>query len=100
MLLPGLVGLAVIESFAARTPVITVDWPHHSPEFSYLTHQENAVVVRRDATPNDYASAVADVLTSDRLDKLREGCAQSSATYSLDAMVTRFAEGIQHALVE
>ena len=36
MLIPGLVGLAVVDSFAAQCPVVTTDFRGHSPEFEYI----------------------------------------------------------------
>jgi glycosyltransferase involved in cell wall biosynthesis len=36
LLMPGLVGLVVLDSFALGVPIITTDFPEHSPEISYL----------------------------------------------------------------
>ena len=35
-LMPGLVGLAVLDCFALETPLLTTRYPYHSPEIEYL----------------------------------------------------------------
>ena len=44
MLMPGLVGLAIIDSFAAGTPIFTTDAPVHSPEIAYLENGVNGIM--------------------------------------------------------
>lgn len=95
---PGLLGLHVIDSFQTRTPIVTQDGPWHSHEFDYL-NDENSCVLPATATPSDLAAAAIELLTEpDTTDRLREGCAVAAERYSLDAMVTNFADGILGAL--
>jgi glycosyltransferase involved in cell wall biosynthesis len=98
-LMPGLVGLAVIEAFAAGTPVVTMEWEHHSPEFDYLENGVNAVVLPAGTTAAEFGAAVAELLADPaRLQRLRDGCRVAAATYTLAAMVDNFAAGVTAAL--
>ena len=97
MLMPGLVGLAIVDSFIAGLPIITTDIPVHSPEIAYLENGINGIMTTFDI--NDYVSAVADCLcNTDRLEALKLGCRQSAGRYTLDAMVNNFADGIMAGL--
>ena len=42
-LLPGAVGLGVLDSFAFDVPLVTVDLPYHGPEIDYVRDGENGV---------------------------------------------------------
>jgi glycosyltransferase involved in cell wall biosynthesis len=99
LLLPGLVGLAVVEAFAAGTPVVTMEWEHHSPEFDYLENGVNARVLPLGATAAEFGSAIADLLADPAaIEHLRDGCRTAAATYTLDAMAANFAAGLLAAL--
>jgi L-malate glycosyltransferase len=96
-LMPGLVGLAILDSFAMRTPMVTTAFPFHSPEIEYLKNGINGVI-----TPNTleaYVGAVVQLLQneSDRL-KLAQACEQSATQYTLEQMVANFVEGVIEAL--
>jgi glycosyltransferase involved in cell wall biosynthesis len=96
-LMPGLVGLAVLDSFALETPMITTTYPFHSPEIEYLVDGENGRITANDL--GSYVDRVASLLVSPReLAALREGCRAAYPRYSLDEMIRRFAEGITAAL--
>jgi glycosyltransferase involved in cell wall biosynthesis len=98
-LMPGLVGLAVVEAFAAETPVVTMQWEHHSPEFDYLEDGVNAVVLPAGTTAEEFAAATAGLLDdATQLARLREGCRLAASTFTLDAMVANFATGVLAAL--
>jgi glycosyltransferase involved in cell wall biosynthesis len=99
VLMPGLVGLAVVDAFAARRPLITTAVDYHSPEIEYVRDGSNAVVVADASNVEAYADAVLAVLSDDAFyNRLTEGCRSASAVYTLDAMVERFARGIVCAL--
>jgi glycosyltransferase involved in cell wall biosynthesis len=99
MLLPGVVGLAVVDSFAMEVPLVTIDIPGHGPEIEYLRHGENGLMLPRDTDPEEYAAAVTDLLSDDaRLQRLRAGCRAAANVYTLEAMVDRFAGGVVEAL--
>lgn len=97
VLMPGLVGLAVLDSFQTGTPMITTADALHSPEYEYLIPGVNGLVTAGD--PQAYADGVLAALQNpELLGTLRDGCTKAAGTYTLDAMVTRFARGIEQAL--
>lgn len=99
MLMPGLVGLVVLDSFAGRVPLVTTDWPFHSPEIQYLRHAENGWCSSN--TLEAYVDAVAVLLGNSELRaRLQRGCAEAAARYPMEAMVQRFADGIEGAMRE
>lgn len=98
-LLPGLVGLAVLDSFVLEVPLITTVDALHSPEISYLENGVNGVMVDGDGSDGRYVDAVVEVLTDDALRaQLVLGCRRSAKEYSVEAMADRFATGILDAL--
>lgn len=98
-LMPGLVGLAVLDSFAYETPMVTTDLDYHSPEFDYLEDGENGVIVKDSNNAKAYASAVTQVLTdADHRQKLIAGGRAARQKYSIEEMARRFADGIEEAL--
>lgn len=93
---PGLTGLALLDAFAAGLPYITCSDSLHSPEFAYLKHGKNGLVV---------AGQVAALLDALRLvaqpDVWLALCAQARRTAAqlpLSQMVTSYANGLMHAL--
>ncbi|MFD8004210.1 glycosyltransferase family 4 protein [Streptomyces mirabilis] len=93
MLMPGLVGLCAVDSFALRTPLVTTDIPYHSPEFEYLDHGSNSMIVA--GGPEQYAEAVVSTLTSPGLmARLQQGCASDAHKYTVEGMSARFTEGV------
>ncbi|MBC9714418.1 glycosyltransferase family 4 protein [Streptomyces sp. TRM66268-LWL] len=95
MLVPGAVGLCAVDSFALRTPLVTTPWAYHGPEFGYLEHGRNALVVQDDA----YAREVAELLCRPReLARLRRAGRCDAGRYTVEAMAQRFAHGIEGLL--
>lgn len=98
-LMPGLVGLAIIDSFVTEVPLITTEIPWHSPEIAYLRHGANGLIAP-DST-RAFAEAVTGYLRSASLqDQLRAGCRESAARYTIERMVGNFAGGIRACLRE
>lgn len=98
-LMPGLVGLGVIDAFIYRTPMVTTDLPYHSPEIAYLEDGVNGVVVKDSQDVDAYASAVCRVLSDDDYyHLLRNGCDLATQRYSIEKMVARFEAGILAAV--
>jgi L-malate glycosyltransferase len=96
-LMPGLVGLAVLDCFALGTPLLTTDFPFHSPEIEYLQPGVDGIVSGNSL--GAYVAAVAEVLNSRELqERLKQGCRQKSQRYTNANMVQRFAGGIVAAL--
>lgn len=99
LLMPGGVGLVVIDSFALGVPMVTTANRLHGPEISYLRDGENGIMVADAESAESYASAVVGLLQDPRrLAKLREGCLGDCDKYSIEEMVKRFTEGVLAAL--
>ena len=97
MLMPGLVGLAVIDAFVADTPLATTAIDFHSPEIAYLKHGVNGLISAdgidhyADMVVNYFAdSAGAEILVS--------GCRQAAAELTLTTMVANFSQGVMACL--
>ena len=96
-LLPGRVGLAILDSFAAGLPLFTTDLAIHGPEVSYLCDGENGGKTRHDAQA--YADAIVEVLnTPSLMAKLRRGAADARSRYTIESMVENFRTGISQCL--
>lgn len=98
-LLPGVIGLAILDAFATETPPILIAQKGHGPEISYMQSGENGVLVEENSTSGQYADKLVQVLNDDPIyNKLVGGCCVSSQEYSLEKMVDNFAGGICLAL--
>lgn len=98
-LLPGRVGLAVLDAFAAGLPLFTTRLSIHGPEFEYLENGVNGMI--SDVGIKPYAESVCSVLEqTSRLDRLRSRAAASSDKYSIEKMVANFKAGIEVCLSE
>jgi glycosyltransferase involved in cell wall biosynthesis len=98
-MMPGLVGLAILDAGAAGLPMATTRFPWHSPEIAYLKPGVNGLMVEDWEDPVAYANAVADVLSDpDRLAKMREAARDLGQTHTIEAMARNFADGILKAL--
>jgi len=96
-LMPGQVGLAVVDSFVAETPIFTTDIPVHGPEIVYLENGINGVMTANSV--DAYAGAVIEYFGCAALrDRLKEGCRLSAQQYSMEQMVERFSKGIALSL--
>jgi L-malate glycosyltransferase len=97
LLMPGLVGLVIIDSFVTQLPLFTTDNNTHSPEIAYLENGVNGFMTAN--TIDDYVNAVVKGLADDvYLQNLQQGCAASAEKYTLDSMVNNFATGIRQCL--
>jgi len=96
-LLPGAVGLAILDAFVASLPLITTDNPHHGPEIEYLASGKNGLVVT--ATAERYAEAVVDLLSdSQLLASMRAMAEETGRKYSIAGMVESLCNGIERCL--
>lgn len=97
LLMPGAVGLAILDAFCAGLPMITTSFPLHGPEIEYLEDGQNGTMTPVEVSA--YSDAVARVFSDGLLlAKLKEGALQSSRQYSMAAMVERFRFGILQCL--
>ncbi len=98
-LMPGLVGLNVVDGFALGLPTITTDIAYHSPEIEYLLDGVNGRITSGDSTPADFAEVVAGVFADPgELARLRAGAEIAGRELSIEDMAQRFADGIVQAL--
>lgn len=97
LLNPGLVGLGILDAFAAGIPILTTDCGLHSPEISYLRDGENGLM-----TPDtlvDFVDTVGGLFRNATLrEKLAAGARRDADRYTVGNMANRFAEGINGAL--
>jgi len=95
ILMPGLVGLIAIDSFQFERPVLTSTAGEHSPEIAYLVDQENCLIDEGDVTAESYGDMIVRYLNDTSLqDKLRAGCRDSAALYSIDNMADNFCDAV------
>ncbi|WP_150047523.1 glycosyltransferase family 4 protein [Methylomonas rhizoryzae] len=92
-LCPGLVGLAILDAFVAGLPLITTNFPYHSPEIEYLKHDFNGLMSVFDI--DSYADMVVDIFADRRrLSDLRTNATNTSIDYSIEKMASNFEYGI------
>ncbi len=95
--MPGLVGLAVVDAFAAGLPVVTTSVPIHSPEIEYVHDGANGVITEPDTLA--YAHAIAALLVdAPRRRAMRDAALHTAAELPLRRMVDAFVDGIVKAL--
>jgi glycosyltransferase involved in cell wall biosynthesis len=98
LILPGRVGLAVLDAFALGLPVIASRYAGNAPEFEYLEDGQNAVIAA-EASPRDLANAAEPLLYDGPLRaRLSEGARASAEMYDIESMAARFANGIIQAM--
>lgn len=99
LLMPGLVGLVVLDSFSLGVPMITTDYPYHSPEISYLQDGINGVIVKPWPDVEEYAKrAIALFHAPEKITNLSRNALAAAKQYSVERMSQCFADGIISAL--
>lgn len=97
--MPGMVGLNIVDGFALGLPTITTDIDYHSPEIDYLIPGENGMIVPAKDSPERYAQSVAHLLGDpEQLARLRNGARRTGKELTIDNMVARFVDGVMSAL--
>jgi glycosyltransferase involved in cell wall biosynthesis len=96
-MLPGAVGLAILDSFATQTPMVTTDIPLHGPEIDYLNDGINGAMTIFDI--DEYANRVISLFKDkEALSTLEKGCIDSLQEYTVEHMVYSFANGVEECL--
>jgi hypothetical protein len=99
MLLPGHIGLNLLDGFAAGLPTVTTSVPQHAPEVEYLEDGVNGVMLPSSSSPSSYAAEVTALLRdSEALRLLSAKALEAGSLYTEEGMVSRFAAGIEAAL--
>ncbi|MDD1620152.1 MAG: glycosyltransferase family 4 protein, partial [Methylococcaceae bacterium] len=97
LLIPGALGLVVIDSFVSGVPLVTTNNGKHGPEIAYLENCVNGFMTANNVS--DYVNEVTSILIDDNYwQDLRKGCSLSAEKYSLENMVENFATGIRRCL--
>jgi glycosyltransferase involved in cell wall biosynthesis len=98
-LMPGLVGLALLDSFAFGVPMVTTTYPYHSPEIDYLIHGKTGWICDSWQDPIHYADSIVDLLSnSNRLASMKLACQTEARNYSIKKMSFLFCKGILDCL--
>jgi len=96
-LIPGVVGLAIVDAFAVGLPVFATDVDGSGPEIEYVEADVNGVVTAHDV--DAYAAAVCRVLDDPgELARMREAARATASRLTLAHMVEAFATGIVRCL--
>jgi L-malate glycosyltransferase len=94
---PGAVGLHVLDSFFSGVPMVTTAAARHGPEIAYLRNGENGLIVDGDCTA--YAEAVIGLLRNgETMSALKHASLSEAGQFTLNSMVTRFADGIEQCV--
>ena len=94
MLNPGVVGLGVLDAFAAELPLVLGECSAQPPEFAYIEPNINSVLAPPE--PAALGQAVLNVLDRPgHAAHLRQGARVAAARYTLSAMVEHFVQGMQ-----
>lgn len=97
MLMPGAVGLSILDSFVSTVPIVTTDCRGHGPEIAYLKNGMNGIMTPDDVTA--YSDAVVQILKHDaERTRLRVACQESAGKYTLENMISQFVAGITNCL--
>lgn len=99
LLMPGLVGLVVLDSFALGVPMVTTNFPDHSPEISYLENGINGLIVSPWPDCSEYARQTVELLRDDeKLLELKKNALDAADNFSIGKMAAHFESGILEAL--
>lgn len=99
LLMPGGVGLVVLDSFALGIPMVTTENRFHGPEIDYLKDGVNGLMVKPGDNPDLYADEVTALLRDDtRREAMAAAALAGRDRYSSEDMSRRFAEGVMQAL--
>lgn len=95
-IMPGAVGLGILDSFAMETPLITTVQDFHGPEISYLENGKNGVITKNDI--EEYSNAVVKLLISKEYIKMSSYCQLCAGKYTIEHMVENFKTGVLYCL--
>lgn len=95
---PGLVGLHVLDAFAAGLPMVTTAAALHSPEIAYLRNGINGIITDNDDA-SSYARPLIDLLSDEGMrGKMAEQCRTDAQRYTVENMARNFCDGIIRCL--
>lgn len=95
---PGLVGLGILDSFAAGIPFVTLADSLHSPEIAYLEHGVNGLIIDGDEVL--FAANILRILVDGSFATiLRLGAEKAARYYTVENMVDNVKAGIIKFLI-
>lgn len=98
LLMPGAVGLVVLDTFALGVPMLTTDIPNHGPEIAYFKDGVHGIIVKRN-DPVAYAQGVVNLFRSPaQLASMKAACLAEGDEFSTELMASNFAKGINEVL--
>ncbi len=96
-LIPGAIGLGVLDAFALELPVITTDYKFHGPEYSYVKDNENGIITNDNL--HSFVDAVTELfMNHDLMLELKAGCKKASEKYTIENMAKNFSDGVVKCL--
>jgi len=99
LLIPGVVGLGILDAFALETPLVTTNIYGHGPEIEYLENGVNGIMISDANNPQSYADYVVHLIRNPlEYNNLLENCRKSREKYTIENMVEIFSNGIESAL--
>lgn len=97
-LMPGAVGLVILDSFAMETPMVTTAISTHGPEIDYLDDGVNGLIVQDSFSVDAFSDKAVDLLVNERWrHHLAAGCRASVTKYSIENSARLFSSGIHAA---
>jgi len=97
VVMPGLVGLGLVDAFHHGVPTVVTEYRYHSPEIVYLRDGENGIMA--EDSREGLTQAMIRLATDDQMhDKLVAGCKIAAKKITIEEMVNRFTGGILAAL--
>ncbi len=95
--MPGLVGLGLVDAFHHGVPAVVTEYRYHSPEIVYLRDGENGIMA--EDSREGLTQAMIRLATDDQMhNKLVAGCKIAAKKITIEEMVNRFTGGIVAAL--
>ena len=92
MVIPSLVGLAIVHGFAFGLPIVTTNVAGHGPEVEYLS-EDNGVISSDNV--ECYAGAIGSILSSSsRFVSMQDAAAETGNRFSLARAAQRFMNAI------
>jgi glycosyltransferase involved in cell wall biosynthesis len=99
LLIPGGVGLVVVESLALGLPMVTTSDAVHGPEIDYLRHGENGWCVTGGDSAEAYAAEVISLMLDEpRRNRLSRNALEDGKQYTVACMAANFTKGVMAAL--
>ncbi len=96
-LMPGRVGLVILDAFAAGLPLLSTRLKIHGPEIEYLEEGRNGLLSEPEVSA--FADMVSSLLSNrEALARLQCGARESGAKYTIDNMAANFELGIRQCL--